>query len=63
MQVRRNGSGLRWEECSGLQDTVCPVADREQVEQTYCDVQEDCQVRGNLLIIVKYDDSALRIIQ
>ena len=62
MQVRRNGSGLRWEECSGLQDTVCPVADREQVEQTYCDVQEDCQVRGDLLITLKCDNSAVRYI-
>ena len=63
MEVRRNGSGLSWEgcsniqvsstcdslydSCSNIQDTVCPVADKELVEHTVCDnPDEDCKVRS-----------------
>ena len=51
VEVRRNGSGLRWEGCSNIQDTVCPVADKELVEHTTCDnPEEDCKVWERILL-------------
>ena len=49
VEVRRNGSGLSWSGCSNIQDTVCPVADKELVEHTDCDnPEEDCKVGDTL---------------
>ena len=50
--MRRNGSGLTWSGCSNIQDTVCPVADKELVEHTDCDnPEEDCKVRDTVYIV------------
>ena len=40
--VRRNGSSVRWTGCSSVTDTVCPVADRELVEEMACKEDHDC---------------------
>ena len=37
MEVRRNGTQLDWHNCREVQDTVCPVADKELVEETRCE--------------------------
>lgn len=46
VEVRRNGSAPSWQGCSNIQDTVCPVADKELVEDTWCEnPKEDCKVQ------------------
>ena len=40
--VRRNGSSVTWHGCSGMRDTVCPVADRDLVETMPCKLDLDC---------------------
>ena len=49
--MRRNGSGLTWSGCSNIQDTVCPVADKELVEHSDCDnPEEDCKVTVDIIV-------------
>ncbi len=50
VEVRRNGSGLSWSGCSNIQDTVCPVADKELVEHTDCKVGDTLDINTMIMM-------------